>query len=65
MNMMIYSTMDLMAAEVPEDEIGLIRQASWHEQSIGQIGNMVAIPYVGSGPWICRASPGGRINCWR
>jgi hypothetical protein len=41
-NMMIFANIDLMASEVADDDLGLVRQAVLHGQSIAQIGNMVA-----------------------
>jgi CRP-like cAMP-binding protein len=42
MNMMVFATIDLMTFEITDEDLGYIRQAVWHAQSIGQIGNMVA-----------------------
>jgi hypothetical protein len=41
-NMMIFANLDLMASEVEDHDLGLVRQAVLHGQSIAQIGNMVA-----------------------
>jgi hypothetical protein len=42
MNMMVFASLDLMASDVDDRDLGLVRQAVWHGQAIGQIGNMVA-----------------------
>lgn len=42
MNMMVFATLDLMASpEVEEDELGLLREAFWCAQGMGQISNML------------------------
>ncbi|MCA9528268.1 MAG: hypothetical protein KC549_18415, partial [Myxococcales bacterium] len=42
MNMMVFSTMDFMAGDLPEESLGAVREAVWLGQSIGQLGNMIA-----------------------
>jgi hypothetical protein len=42
MNMMVFSTMDLMAAPpVAAVELGALREVAWHAQSMGQLSNMI------------------------
>ncbi|WP_257462716.1 hypothetical protein [Archangium lipolyticum] len=42
MNMMVFATLDLMAAPVDPAELGTIREAVWYAQSMGQLANMTA-----------------------
>jgi CRP-like cAMP-binding protein len=42
MNMMVFATLDLMAAPVVATELGTVREAVWYAQSMGQIANMTA-----------------------
>ncbi|WNG19593.1 hypothetical protein [Cystobacter fuscus] len=42
MNMMVFATLDLMAAPVEPVELGTLREAVWYAQSMGQIANMTA-----------------------
>ncbi|MDX6681887.1 MAG: hypothetical protein QOG94_1926, partial [Solirubrobacteraceae bacterium] len=45
MNIMVFATLDLMAASDPRDgnstDIGLVREIAWHAQALTQIANMV------------------------
>jgi hypothetical protein len=42
MHMMIFSTLDLMCSpQVDASELGRIREAAWHSQCMGQIGNQI------------------------
>jgi CRP-like cAMP-binding protein len=42
MNMMVFSTIDLMAAPpVAAAELGALREVAWHAQSMGQLSNMI------------------------
>jgi CRP-like cAMP-binding protein len=42
LNMMVFATLDLMASDLPDAELGLIRQVVWHAQNIGQTGHAAA-----------------------